>query len=409
MNIVKMKIDDLKAAPYNPRIALEPGMKEYEKLKNSIEEFGFVETPVFNEVTGYIVGGHQRITVAKTLGYKEIEVSIVNIPDPAKEKALNIALNKVDGLWDDDKLAELLKELDQDVSLLTGFNDKEINGLIEAFDYRLDTEIEIQDDDFDVEQALEEINEPVSKLGDIWQLGPHKLMCGDSTNQTEVAKLFGGDKAQMIFTDPPYLMGFEGNVSGDGSKSFNSKYESIKNDKMTRAEGDQFIFNAISTMKAFCDGAYYISFYRLGIDYVFRALDKLDLEYKSLIIWDKGNHTLSGSDYMSKYEPIIYGWFKDHNFYGDRKNFDIWEITRTQKNELHPTMKPLDLMRKAIINSSKQGDVIADFFGGSGSTLISADQLGRNCYMIELDPRYCDVIIKRYESATGIKPVLLIK
>lgn len=343
MNIVKMKIDDLKAAPYNPRIALEPGMKEYEKLKNSIEEFGFVETPVFNEVTGYIVGGHQRITVAKTLGYKEIEVSIVNIPDPAKEKALNIALNKVDGLWDDDKLAELLKELDQDVSLLTGFNDKEINGLIEAFDYRLDTEIEIQDDDFDVEQALEEINEPVSKLGDIWQLGPHKLMCGDSTK------------------------------------------------------------------KAFCDGAYYISFYRLGIDYVFRALDKLDLEYKSLIIWDKGNHTLSGSDYMSKYEPIIYGWFKDHNFYGDRKNFDIWEITRTQKNELHPTMKPLDLMRKAIINSSKQGDVIADFFGGSGSTLISADQLGRNCYMIELDPRYCDVIIKRYESATGIKPVLLIK
>lgn len=251
MNIVKMKIGDLNPAPYNPRIALEPGMPEYEKLKNSIEEFGFVETPVFNEFTGYIVGGHQRITVAKALGYKEIEVSIVNISDPVKEKALNIALNKVDGLWDDDKLAELLKELDQDASLLTGFDDKEITGLIEAFDYRLDTEIEIQDDDFDVEQALEEINEPVSKLGDIWQLGPHKLMCGDSTNQTEVAKLFDGVKARMIFTDPPYLMGFEGNVSGDGSRSFNSKYESIKNDKMTRAEGDQFIFNALSIMKAF--------------------------------------------------------------------------------------------------------------------------------------------------------------
>ena len=221
-------------------------------------------------------------------------------------------------------------------------------------------------------------------------------MCGDSTDAGSVAILMDGQKADMVFTDPPYLMGFTGNVHADGSKSFNSKHGAILNDKMSREDGDVFIKKLFDVMGQFTKGAFYVCFYRLGLDYIFRALDAKKLEYKALIIWDKGNHTLSNSDYMSRYEPIVYGWFEEHNFYGGRSNFDIWSITRTQKNDLHPTMKPIALCSTAIQNSSKNGDGVLDLFGGSGSTLIACEQLGRKCYMMELDPKYCDVIRKRY-------------
>jgi site-specific DNA-methyltransferase (adenine-specific) len=264
-------------------------------------------------------------------------------------------------------------------------------------------EAEVVEDDFEVELP----EEPRAKLGDIYQLGNHRLMCGDSTSITDIEKLMDGNKANMVFTDPPYLMGFTGNVHADGSKSFNSKHGAIKNDKMSREDGDQFILDIFTNIKLFNKGAYYVCFYRLGLDYIFRALDKLENQYKALIIWNKGNHTLSNSDYMSKYEPIVYGWFDEHLFYGDRSNFDIWDIQRTQKNDLHPTMKPIPLCSKAIENSSKKGDIVLDLFGGSGSTLIACEQLGRTCYMNELDPKYVDVIINRWEQFTGKKATLL--
>ena len=235
----------------------------------------------------------------------------------------------------------------------------------------------------------------------------HRLMCGDSTSEEDVAKLMDGNKADIVFTDPPYLMGFTGNVHADGSKSFNAKYGAIKNDKMSREDGDRFILNIFTNIKKFNKGAYYVCFYRLGLDYIFRALDSLNNQYKALIIWNKGNHTLSNSDYMSKYEPIVYGWFNDHLFYGDRSNFDIWDIPRTQKNDLHPTMKPIALCSKAIKNSSKNEDIVLDLFGGSGSTLIACEQLNRKCYMVELDPKYVDVIIDRWEKFTGEKAIKL--
>ena len=174
---------------------------------------------------------------------------------------------------------------------------------------------------------------------------------------------------------------------------------------MSREDGDKFILNIFKNIQKFNKGAYYVCFYRLGLDYIFRALDKLNNQYKALIIWNKGNHTLSNSDYMSKYEPIVYGWFNDHLFYGDRSNFDIWDIQRTQKNDLHPTMKPIALCSKAIENSSKKEDIVLDLFGGSGSTLIASEQLERNCYTMELDPKYVDVIIERWENFTGKKAV----
>lgn len=245
------------------------------------------------------------------------------------------------------------------------------------------------------------------KKGDIWILGNHRLMCGDSTVITDVEKLMDGQKADMVFTDPPYLMGFEGNVHADGTKSFNAKFGAIKNDKMSREDGDKFILDIFTNIKMFCNGAYYVCFYRLGLDYIFRALDKINNPYKALIIWNKGNHTLSNSDYMSKYEPIVYGWFGKHNFYGDRSNFDIWDIDRTKKNELHPTMKPIELIARAVQNSSKINDLVVDVFGGSDSTLIACEQVERKCNMMELEEKYCDVIIQRWENFTGKKAELI--
>lgn len=258
-----------------------------------------------------------------------------------------------------------------------------------------------------VEDEVPEEVETRCKMGDIWKLGEHRLMCGDSTVITDVEKLMGGEKADMVFTDPPYLMGFEGNVHADGSKSHNAKFGPIKNDKMSREDGDQFILDIFTVIKEFCNGAYYVSFYRLGLDYIFRALDKLNNKYKSLIIWNKGVHTLSNSDYMSKYEPIVYGWFNEHKFYGDRSNFDIWDIQRTQKNDLHPTMKPVALVAKAIQNSSKRGGLVLDLFGGSGTSIIASEQTGRKCYTMELDEHYCNVILTRWENLTGKKAELL--
>ena len=347
-----------------------------------------------------VIGGHQRLKVLQELGYKEVECNIVDL-DKVKEKALNIALNKIAGEWDNDKLEELLAELKEtDIDMdVTGFSFDEVDNILKDLTGS-------KEDNFDIDEVLNEIEEPKTKIGDIWILGKHRLMCGDSTIKENIDKLMNNNKADMVFTDPPYLMNFEGNVHADGSKSFNSVHGKIKNDNMTREEGDDFILKIFENIKEYNKGAYYVCFYRLGLDYIFRALDKLNNRYKALIIWDKGNHTLSNSDYMSKYEPIVYGWFNDHLFYGNRSNFDIWDIERTKKNDLHPTMKPVDLVVQAIKNSSKTEDVILDMFGGSGTTLIASEETQRICYMMELDPKYCDVIIRRWENLTGQKAKL---
>lgn len=399
MEIQKITINKLIPATYNPRKDLKPSDAEYQKIKRSITEFGYV-APIIVNSNMTVIGGHQRLKVLKELGYTEVECVVVDL-EQNKEKALNIALNKISGDWDNDKLEELLAELKQtDIDMdITGFSFDEVDEILKDI-------VGSKEDDFDLDQALDEIEEPISKRGDVWILGKHRLMCGDSTSKKDIEKLMNNHKSDMVFTDPPYLMNFEGNVHADGSKSFNAKYGKIKNDNMTREQGDKFILKMFENIKEYNKGAYYVCFYRLGLDYIFRALDKLNNRYKALIIWNKGNHTLSNSDYMSKYEPIVYGWFSSHLFYGDRSNFDIWEIERTKKNDLHPTMKPIDLVVEAIKNSSKVEDIILDMFGGSGSTLIAAEQSKRICYMMELDPKYCDVIVKRWESLTNKKAIL---
>lgn len=398
MQIVYKKVNELIPYINNSRTHSE---EQVNQIVASINEFGFTN-PLLIDEKDNIIAGHGRLLASKKLKMEEVPCIVLSGLTEAQKKAYIIADNKMalNAGWDDELLKlelENLKELDFNLEL-TGFNVDELDGIFQA-----EEEQEIVEDDFDIEPP----EEPKALLGDIYQLGNHRLMCGDSTSEEDVAKLMNGVKADMVFTDPPYLMGFTGNVHSDGSKSFNAKYGAIKNDKMSREDGDNFILKIFENIKQFNKGAYYVCFYRLGLDYIFRALDTLNNQYKALIIWNKGNHTLSNSDYMSKYEPIVYGWFNDHLFYGNRSNFDIWDIQRTQKNDLHPTMKPIALCCKAIENSSKKEDIVLDLFGGSGSTLIASEQLGRHCYTMELDSKYVDVIIQRWENFTGEKAIKL--
>ena len=231
-------------------------------------------------------------------------------------------------------------------------------------------------------------------------------MCGDSTSIDAVDKLMP-ETANMIFTDPPYLMDFTGGIHADGSKSFNAKHGGIKNDKMSEQDGNDFLdaINSVITSKV--DGAFYITFYRLGIDKYFASMERTGLKCRSLVIWDKGNHTLSNSDYMSMYEPMFYGWVNNHKFYGGKNGMDIWRIKRTAKNDLHPTMKPVELVEKAVLDGSAVNGIVLDLFGGSGTTLIACEKNGRYARIMELDPKYCDVIVKRWEDFTGKKAELL--
>lgn len=382
MNIKKLPISDLKPAEYNPRTITEEALNG---LGASFDAFGLVQPIVINK-DRTVIGGHQRLKILESRGVTEVECVIVDL-DKHEEQKLNVVLNShaISGDYDMAKLSLILDDLKLDDNYL------ELR-LDQLEPLNLGIEEPVEEDDFDPTPRPEAI----SKEGDLYEMNGHRLLCGDSTNLDHLDKLMDGEVAEMTFSDPPYLMGFEGNVHADGSKSFNSKHGSIMNDKMSREDGDQFISDIFTSIQTYVSGAFYICFYRLGLDYIYRALDSMKMECKALIIWDKGNHTLSNSDYMSKYEPIVYGWVEEHNFCGDRSNFDIWEIPRTAKNDLHPTMKPLELCGHAIQNSSKKGDIVLDLFLGSGSTLIAAQKTGRRCYGQELDPHYCDVIVRRW-------------
>lgn len=394
--------------PYEKNAKQHPD-KQVELIAKSIQRFGW-QQPIKVGQDGYIIVGHGRHLAYEkykdTLNLKPMWIideqgkTISGEAETRKlskveEKAYRLADNQINALSGNDKglVLEELKEID--------LEDKELFDLT-GFERDLIIEADEKDD-----EVPEVPKEPKSKLGDLYELGRHRVLCGDSIAIDDLERLMGQIKANMTFTDPPYLMGFTGNVHGDGSKSHNAKFGAIKNDKMSVEDGKQFIGDIVRNIKTYVSGAYYICFYRLGVHYVLDALLENGMEYKAVIIWDKGNHTLSNSDYMSKYEPIIYGWNNEHKFYGGRSNFDIWDIQRTSKNELHPTMKPLALCEKAILNSSEQNGIVLDIFLGSGSTLIASEKTGRICYGMELDPKYVDVIVQRYVDYTGNEKIKL--
>ena len=371
------------------------------QIAASIKEFGF-NNPVLIGEDDVIIAGHGRVMAARKIGLMEVPCIRLGHLTETQRKAYIIADNRLalNAGWDNELLTIELNELLADNFALDilGFDVDELKNLLDP--------VKPTEGLTDEDEVPEVPEEPKTKLGDIYQLGRHRLMCGDSTSIDAVEKLMP-ETANMIFTDPPYLMDFTGGIHADGSKSFNAKHGAIKNDKMSEQEGNDFLDAINSIIKIKVDGAFYITFYRLGIGKYYASFDRTGLKCRSLIIWDKGNHTLSNSDYMSMYEPMFYGWVNNHKFYGGKNGMDIWRIKRTPKNDLHPTMKPVELVEKAILDGSQVNGIVLDLFGGSGSTMIAAEKQGRCARLMELDPKYCDVIVKRWEDFTGQKAELL--
>lgn len=405
MDIIKKKIKDLKPADYNPRKINDA---DFEQLKKSLEKFEAVEPAIINSFEGrenIIVGGHQRIKAAKSLGWKEFPCVMVNL-DLEQEKELNVRLNKNTGEFDFDVLKE---EFQKDELLEFGFSDDELF----MFD-----EVEITEGLTDEDSVPEIPEEPKTKEGDIYILGNHRLMCGDSTSIDAVEKLMDGEKADMLFTDPPYNINFKGTLSctskegeiitqKEGYKPANSIYDDIKNDSMSEGEFYDFISSIISIIKLKCIGGWYICFSSSTLQELLNPLVDLDMKWKSIIIFNKNQSPMGGGHFRKKYEPIVYG-YNENNFYGNEyAEDDVWDIQRTLKNDLHPTMKPIELVAKSVEYSSKAGMKVLDLFGGSGSTMIACEKTGRKARLMELDPKYCDVIVKRWEDFTGKKAELL--
>ncbi len=386
MEFKKLKINDLIPAQYNPRKKLKPGDAEFEKIKNSILEFGYVDPVIVNKDLT-VVGGHQRISVLKELGFEEIDCVVIGI-DKTKEKALNIALNKITGEWNKELLADLIKDLqdsDFDVAF-TGFEPPEIEQLFNAVHDK-----KINEDDFDVEEELK--NPAISKRGDIWILGRHRLVCGDSTLPETYDVLMDGQKANLVVTDPPYNVNYEGEAG------------KIKNDNLKDEEFYNFLFAAFVNMEQSMESDASIYVFHADTEGLnFRKAFKAARFYLSgTCIWKKQSLVLGRSPYQWRHEPILFGWKKSgkHNWYSDRKQSTIWEFDRPSKNDLHPTMKPIGLVAYPIQNSSMSNCIVLDPFGGSGSTLIAAEQTNRICYTIELDEKYADVIAKRFIKQVG--------
>jgi len=395
MRFEKRNVSDLIPAKYNPRKDLKPGDKEYEKIKNSITEFGYVDPIIINS-DNTIIGGHQRLKVLRDLGYTEVDCVVIEI-DKTKEKALNIALNKISGEWNVELLKDLiddLKESNFDIEF-TGFDPPELDEFFSELHNK-----DVKEDDFDVDEVLKE--PAISRLGDLWLLGRHRLICGDSTAEETYKLLMDGKKANLTVTDPPYNVAYEakaGKIQNDDMKddefynfllaAFTNIYNVMENDASI------YVFHAdtegLNFRKAFVDAGFYLS---------------------GVCIWAKQSLVLGRSPYQWKHEPILFGWKKDgrHRWYSDRKQSTVWNFDRPSKNDLHPTMKPVALCAYPIQNSSMSNCIVLDPFGGSGSTLIACEQTNRICYSIELDEKYTDVIIKRYIEQVGTdKDIYLIR
>lgn len=461
MNIRKIPIHKIKPAEYNPRKALTPKDEEYQSIKRSIEAFDLVEPLVWNERNGNLVSGHQRLQVMKDLGHKEVEVSVVNL-DPRKERALNVAMNKISGAWDIPKLKDLLVDLDagdMDITL-TGFSDEELKGLVD---------FEGKAPAGDPDSVPETPKTAITKRGDVWQLGDHRLMCGDSTSPDDMGILMNGQRASLIFTDPPYGVSY---VAKSGKHAAIAGDEK-RSDELVR----KLLLPAIRLMSkhAAPTAAFYIwhaSSTREDFAYAMKAAGLVERQY---LIWNKGQIVLGWGDYLWAHEPCFYAAKENQTpaFYGSRGESTVWEIARTaggggvetvvgsgvqitdghghkifiapkmpkgkklrsvrldeakdgKTNRVlladdnsqstvwtvsrdfrteHPTQKPVELSVRAIENSSVIGEIVLDSFGGSGSTLIGATRTDRRCYAMEMEPKYCDVIVRRWEQYTGKKAV----
>jgi len=406
-----------KLLPY-VRNARQHSDEQIAQIAASIAEFGFVN-PILTGADGVLVAGHGRLAAARKLGLPTVPVVVLDHLTPTQRRALVLADNRLAELatWDDALLRIELEALQDDgFDLdLTGFDADALAELLADEEPQIDGRTE--------DDAIPEMpEEPVSRPGDVWRLGPHRLVCGDATTAEAYARLFpDGERADMVFTDPPYNVNYansakentvsaKANVSAANVKArsagrshkLRGKHRPILNDALGEGFYD-FLFDALALIMAHTRGAIYVAMSSSELDTLQAAFRAAGGHWSTFIIWAKNTFTLGRSDYQRQYEPILYGWPEGatRHWCGDRDQGDVWQIKKPAKNDLHPTMKPVDLVERAIRNSSRSGDVVLDPFGGSGTTLIAAEKAGRVARLIELDPKYADVIVRRWQDWTG--------
>jgi DNA modification methylase len=398
--VEQIVIDLLRPDAANPR---RIDADEAEALTRSIREFGFVEPVIARREDHVVIGGHQRLLAARRLGMKTVPVVLLDI---SMEKAhlLNLALNKISGTWDEDLLARLVADLstvpDLDLSL-SGFGDSELTALLKSLEHRDKQE---RPETFDLAAALDQVDEKpsITQPGELVLLGDNRLVCGDATKTEDVARLMNGQRADMAFVDPPYNVAL-GNHGGAGR----GKKRLIANDDLDPETWRAFVRGWSTQLLANVDGALYICMSTKEWGSVSLILEELGGHWSDTIIWAKDRFVLGRADYQRKYEPLWFGWREGakHHWCGDRDQSDVWTVPRPAVSDLHPTQKPLELVERAIRNSSEAEGVVADFFLGSGTTLIAAERTGRASYSMELSPHYCDIAIARWESFSGEKAV----
>ncbi|QOJ31680.1 MAG: site-specific DNA-methyltransferase [Gammaproteobacteria bacterium] len=382
-----------KLVPY-ARNARTHSDNQVAQIAASIAEFGFTN-PILAGSDGVIVAGHGRLAAAQKLGLDLVPVVVLDHLSPTQRRALVIADNRIaeNAGWDDAMLRiEIAALQDDDFDLsLTGFDADALAELMAGDES--DGQGQTDDD------AMPEMPEtPVSRPGDVWLLGGHRLLCGDSTVADSYDRLLDGAPVDMVFTDPPYNV----NYANSAKDKMRGKDRAILNDNLGDGFYD-FLLAALTPTIAHCRGGIYVAMSSSELDVLQAAFRAAGGKWSTFIIWAKNTFTLGRADYQRQYEPILYGWPEgaQRHWCGDRDQGDVWNIRKPQKNDLHPTMKPVELVERAIRNSSRPGNVVLDPFGGSGTTLIAAEKSGRLARLIELDPKYVDVIVRRWQGWTG--------
>lgn len=393
MEIILKKVDEIK--PYKNNAKLHP-KEQIEQIKKSIKDFGNND-PIAIDENNIIIEGHGRYIALKELGYKEVECIVLNNLTEEQKNAYRLVHNKLTMNSDFD-LQELENELNKIKDIDMATFDFDMEDIQKQLSKIADLDKEVKEDDFDVDEELK--NEVKTQLGDVYILGNHRLMCGDSTKKEDVDKLMNGQKADMVFTDPPYNVNYEGQ---DGM--------TIQNDNMSDENFKKFLDASFTNLydHVKVGGSIYCCHADIeGLNFR-SAMKNAGFKIAECLIWVKNSLVLGRKDYHWRHEPILYGWKEGaaHYFVDDRTQDTVWEYDKPRSNDLHPTMKPVELVARAIKNSSRERERVLDLFGGSGSTLIACEQLNRQCYIMELDPKYCDVIVKRYETLTGKKAIKL--
>lgn len=408
MEIKKMKLSEINLMEENPRKDLTPIDPEYKNIEASLDSFGLVIPLVFNKRSSRLISGHQRLRVLKTKGVEEVDVSIVDL-SPSQEKQLNLALNRVTGVWDEEKLSAMLSDLtkmpDFDLAA-TGFGQEELSRILDFREEGRDG------DQFDFDKEVESITTPVTQRGDIVELGPHRIMCGDSANKEDLTRLMNGARIDLVHTDPPYGCSYlaQNRPDLESRPKKSKRWEKLYKDDLNEKEYETWLRSVLSNIREHLkEGApAYIWNGHAKFYFTHQVLKELGFHISTVITWAKPNFAISYGDFNQQTEFCLYSWLKTgpHRWYGPTNESNLWEINRDKAADLiHPTQKSVQIPSRAIRNSSKRGDLVFDGFLGSGSTLIAAESLGRRCYGTEIEPKYIDGIVRRYIDFVGTDKV----